>query len=102
MFKRRKRKVRVRSIEERFGHIEDALNWIAAMDLPEMENLIFETPLPSHRFNAIGVGEVATSPGPSAVLMAVSNAVGKPMTEYPLTPDRILRALGKIEDSRKQ
>jgi CO/xanthine dehydrogenase Mo-binding subunit len=47
------------------------------------------------------VGEVATSPGPSAVLMAVSNAVGVWLHEYPLTPDKVLRALGKIADTRK-
>jgi CO/xanthine dehydrogenase Mo-binding subunit len=39
---------------------------------------------------------VATSPGPSAVLMAASNAVGKRLNGYPLTPDEILKALGKI------
>ena len=32
-----------------------------------------------------------------AVLMAVSNAVGKHLHHYPLTPDRILEALGRVE-----
>ncbi len=50
-------------------------------------------PFPTHRFQAVGVGEIATSPGPSAVLMAVSNAVGTWLHEYPVTPDRVLRAL---------
>jgi xanthine dehydrogenase molybdenum-binding subunit len=84
------------------GHILNTnmidYKWRTFMDLPEMENLVLETPLPSHRFKAIGVAEIATSPGPSAVLMAVSNAVGKPVTEYPLTPDKIMRALGRIEE----
>jgi xanthine dehydrogenase molybdenum-binding subunit len=71
--------------------------WRTSMDLPPIDNMILETPFPTHRFHAMGVGEVATSPGPSAVLMAVSNALGTWFHEYPLTPDRILlEALGKI------
>jgi xanthine dehydrogenase molybdenum-binding subunit len=70
--------------------------WRTFADLPEFENVILETPFPTHRFKAIGVGEVATAPAPGAVLMAVSNAVGKHLHHYPLTPDRILEALGKV------
>ena len=50
----------------------------------------------SHRFKAIGVGEVATSPVPMAILMAVSNAIGVWLHEYPATPERVLKALGKV------
>jgi xanthine dehydrogenase molybdenum-binding subunit len=70
--------------------------WRSFPELPRFENKILETPFQTHRYKAIGVGEVATSPGPSAVLMAASNAVGKRLEGYPLTPDRILKALGKI------
>jgi CO/xanthine dehydrogenase Mo-binding subunit len=70
--------------------------WRTFLDLPQFENVILETPLPTHRFKAIGVGEIATSPGPGAVRMAVSNALGKRVSEYPLTPDKILKALGKM------
>jgi xanthine dehydrogenase molybdenum-binding subunit len=63
--------------------------------------VILETPFPSHRFHAIGVGEITTAPGPSAVLMAVSNAIGKRVHDYPVTPDKILRVLSKIKDERK-
>jgi CO/xanthine dehydrogenase Mo-binding subunit len=69
--------------------------WRTFLDMPEFHNVILETPIPSHRFKAIGVGEIATSPGPSAVLMAVNNALGRHIMEYPLTPDKILKALGK-------
>ena len=71
--------------------------WRTFSDLPEFDNVILETPFPTHRFKAIGVGEVATSPGPGAVLMAVSNAVGKHLHHYPLTPNRILEALDRAE-----
>jgi CO/xanthine dehydrogenase Mo-binding subunit len=58
-----------------------------------MAHSVLETPFPSHRFHAIGVGEVATPPGPSAVLMAVSNAIGTWLYEYPATPERVFAAL---------
>jgi len=69
--------------------------WRTSAELPAIENVVLETPIDTHRFRAIGVGEISTSPGPSAVLMAISNAIGKWFLEYPATPERILRALGK-------
>jgi xanthine dehydrogenase molybdenum-binding subunit len=69
--------------------------WRTFVGLPEFKNVILETPLPSHIYGAVGVGEISTSPGPSAVLMAVSNAIGTRMTGYPLTPDKVLEALNK-------
>lgn len=70
--------------------------WRVFPELPLFENAILETGIPTHRFKAVGVGEVATAPGPSAVLMAISNAVGRRITEYPATPERILKALDRI------
>jgi xanthine dehydrogenase molybdenum-binding subunit len=69
--------------------------WRTFSELPPIDNVVLETPVDSHRFKAIGVGEVATSPGPMAVLMAVSNAIGVWLHEYPATPERVLKALGK-------
>ena len=65
--------------------------WRTFAELPVIDNVVFETPFPSHRFHAVGVGEISTSPGPSAVLMAASNAVGTWLYEYPVTPQRILK-----------
>jgi CO/xanthine dehydrogenase Mo-binding subunit len=70
-------------------------------ELPAMRNVVFETGVDSHRFRAIGVGEVATAPGPSAVLMAVSNAVGVWMDEYPVSPERVLAALGRVAERKR-
>jgi CO/xanthine dehydrogenase Mo-binding subunit len=82
------------------GHILNCnmidYKWRTFIDLPEFQNVILETPFPSHRFKAIGVGEISPAPGPSAVLMAISNAIGKRIMDYPATPDKILKALGKI------
>jgi xanthine dehydrogenase molybdenum-binding subunit len=83
------------------GHILNAnmidYKWRSFSELPSIESVVSETPFESHRFHAVGVGELATSPGPSAVLMAVSNAIGKWVHEYPMTPERVLKVLGKVK-----
>ncbi|MCL2335968.1 MAG: xanthine dehydrogenase family protein molybdopterin-binding subunit [Firmicutes bacterium] len=84
-------------LDTRLGRVMNAnlidYKWRTFAELPDMEHEVLETPFPSHRFHAVGVGEITPSPGPSAVLMAVSNAIGVRLAEYPLTPDRILKAL---------
>ena len=81
------------------GHVLNAnlidYKWRTFSELPPIDNVVLETPFPTHRFHAIGVGEISTAAGPVAVLMAVSNALGTWLHEYPLTPDKVLRALGK-------
>jgi CO/xanthine dehydrogenase Mo-binding subunit len=72
--------------------------WRTFSELPECQNVILESELPTHLFKAVGIGEIATAPGPSAVLMAVSNAIGTRLKEYPLTPDKILKALEKRKE----
>jgi CO/xanthine dehydrogenase Mo-binding subunit len=86
-------------IDQRTGHVLNAnlidYLWRTFPDLPDMQNVILETPFPSHRFGAVGVGEIATAPGPAAVLMAASNAIGTRIYSYPVTPENILKALRK-------
>jgi len=88
------------------GHILNAnmidYKWRTFSELPPIGNVVLETPFPSHRFHAVGVGEIATSPGPVAVLMAVSNAIGVWLHEYPVTPERVLKALGKIRPGARK
>ena len=88
------------------GHMLNAnmidYKWRSFLELPPIDNVVRETPFDSHRFHAIGIGEVATSAGPSAVLMAVSNAIGMWVHEYPITPDRVLRVLGKVKPGRRK
>jgi len=71
--------------------------WRTSLELPAFRTVTLETPFPTHRFRAIGVGEIATAPGPPAILMAVSNAIGRRVYEYPVTPEKILSALGKTK-----
>ncbi len=84
-------------LDRRTGHIVNAnmidYKWRTFSELPEMEHVALETPFPTHRFRAVGVAEITTAPGPSAVLTAVSNAVGAWLHQYPVTPDRVLKAL---------
>jgi xanthine dehydrogenase molybdenum-binding subunit len=84
-------------LDRRTGHIVNAnlidYKWRTFAELPAAEHAVLETPFPSHRFHAIGIAEITTSPGPSAALMAVSNAIGAWLHEYPVTPDRVFRAL---------
>lgn len=92
-------------IDRQTGHILNSnlidYKWRTFLDLPPIENAVLETPFPTHRFRAVGVGEIATSPGPAAVLMAVSNALGTWLTEYPVTPERVFKALGKVTSGGK-
>lgn len=84
-------------LDRRRGYIMNAnlidYKWRTFLELPSIRHVVLETPFPTHRFGSIGVGEIATSPGPAAVFMAVCNAIGRWVREYPLTPERIIKAL---------
>lgn len=47
-------------------------------------------------FGAKGIGEAANNDGAGAVVNAVANAIGVHIKDLPLTPERVLEALGKI------
>ena len=64
-----------------------------ASDLPMIDTVIVEVPNPNHPFGARGVGEVPIVPPLAAVANAVSRAVGKRMTNLPLSPPNIVAAL---------
>jgi CO/xanthine dehydrogenase Mo-binding subunit len=91
-------------IDRRTGHMVNSnlidYKWRTTAELPPIDQVILETPVDSHRFHAIGVGEIAPAPGPSAVLIAASNAIGTWLHEYPVTPDRVLKALEKTGNTK--
>ncbi len=70
--------------------------WRTFPDLPVYDTLLEETPINTSRFKAIGVGEISGAPLPSAVMMAVNNAIGARVPNYPLTPANVLKAMGKV------
>ena len=69
--------------------------WRTFNEFPKFDTVILESQFDSEAFRAVGFGEISGSPAPSAILMAVSNAIGVEVSEYPATPDVILRALSK-------
>lgn len=71
--------------------------WRTFNNFPQFDTVILESEWDSEAFHAIGFGEITPSPAPAAILMAVSNAIGVEMTEYPCTPTKILKAMGKIQ-----
>ena len=64
-----------------------------ASDLPRIETVLVEVPNPSHPFGVKGVGEANIVPSLAAVSNAVSNAIGRRMTELPMSPPKVLKAV---------
>jgi CO/xanthine dehydrogenase Mo-binding subunit len=65
-------------------------------DLPMIDTKILEIPNPGHPYGVRGVGETSIVPPLAAVANAVSNAVGVRMTELPISPPRLLKALDTV------
>jgi len=64
------------------------------LDVPqEVNSLILEYPDPIGPFGARGMGEMPYLPMTPAITAAVHNAVGVWFDEFPLTPERVLKAL---------
>lgn len=66
-------------------------------DMPEIETIIIETDDPQGPFGAKGVGEMGGTPTAAAIANAIYDAVGVWMTTVPMTPERVLKALGEKE-----
>jgi CO/xanthine dehydrogenase Mo-binding subunit len=68
-----------------------------ALDAPEMETIIIEKQYPHGPFGAKGVGELPMNGAAPAIAAAVFNATGAFITEIPITPERLQKAM---EDRR--
>ena len=64
-----------------------------ALDLPMIETIIVEVPNPLHPYGVRGVGETPIVPPPAAVANAIHAAVGTRMTECPMAPHKVWKAL---------
>jgi CO/xanthine dehydrogenase Mo-binding subunit len=64
-----------------------------ASDLPMIDTVIVEVPNPGHPYGVRGVGETSIVPPLAAVANSVSAAVGVRLTELPMSPPRVLKAL---------
>jgi len=65
-------------------------------DLPPIEAIIVEVPSEEGPYGARMIGEPSIVPGGATIANAVADAIGARVTEIPITPERILRALGKL------
>jgi CO/xanthine dehydrogenase Mo-binding subunit len=68
-----------------------------ASDLPMIEAVLVEVPNPSHPYGAKGVAEVNICPPMAAIANAIERAVGRRLTELPMSPPKVLAAI----DARK-
>lgn len=67
-------------------------------DIPEkVESVLVEAPDPNGPWGARGMGELPYLPVAPAIAAAIHDATGVWMNEFPFTPERVLRALGKIK-----
>ena len=64
-----------------------------ALDLPPIECVIIETPVPNVPYGVRGVGEVPIVPPAAAVANAIARAIAVRVSHMPMTPERVLRAL---------
>jgi CO/xanthine dehydrogenase Mo-binding subunit len=64
-----------------------------ALDISDVETIIVEDPEPLGPWGAKGIGEPAIIPTAAAIANAVSNAIGKPINEIPISPEKILGIL---------
>jgi CO/xanthine dehydrogenase Mo-binding subunit len=70
-----------------------------SLDAPEMETVIVEKEFPHGPFGAKGVGELPINGAAPAIAAAVFNATGAFVTQIPITPERLQRAM---EEKTKQ
>jgi xanthine dehydrogenase molybdenum-binding subunit len=64
-----------------------------ALDVPKIDCVIVETPVPGVPYGVRGVGEVPIVPPAAAVANAIARATGVRVWHMPMTPERVLRAL---------
>jgi len=82
----------------RNGNMADYLVPMAA-EMPDIVVSHVQSPTRSSRLGAKGAGEAGTAGAPGAVMNAINDALapfGVRVASQPITPEKILRALGKI------
>jgi aerobic carbon-monoxide dehydrogenase large subunit len=70
-----------------------------AAEMPDIVVSHVQSPTASSRLGAKGAGEAGTAGAPGAVMNAINDALspfGVRVSSQPITPEKILRALGKL------
>src|SRR5881396_1339736 len=70
-------------------------------NLPRIDTILIENPSVDGPFGAKGISEMANNPQPPALAAAVYDAVGVWITELPITPERVLRALADKREPKR-
>ncbi len=70
---------------------------VKADGMPRLKTIFIETYEPSAPFGAKAVAEIPTNGVAPAIGNALKHALGVRLRELPFTPERILRAIGKME-----
>jgi xanthine dehydrogenase molybdenum-binding subunit len=66
------------------------------LDMPEIEPVLLEIWRGAGEYGACGIGEGTLTCTPRAIANAVYNAIGVRVDELPITPEKVLQALGRI------
>src|SRR3954468_18278866 len=80
------------------GSLADYLVPMAG-EMPDIVCAHLETPTQQAQLGAKGIGEAGTAGAPAAIMNAINDALaplGARVTQMPFTPERILKALGKV------
>ena len=73
---------------------------VSEMSFP-IELVFIETNEPTGPFRAKGVGEPGLVPTAPAIANAIADAIGVRIHDLPITPEKILKALGKLAKSQR-
>ena len=69
------------------------------LDLPMIETILVEVANPGHPIGIRGVGEVPIIPPPAAIANAIYRATGVRMTELPMSPAKVAKAILEKNDA---
>ena len=64
-----------------------------SMDFPTTQVIVLESGTGVGPFGAKGIGEPSLTPAAPAVASAVSDAIGVPIHELPITPERVVECV---------
>ncbi|RMF96635.1 MAG: hypothetical protein D6734_03455 [Candidatus Schekmanbacteria bacterium] len=73
-----------------------------AFDMPEVERIIVESNDPYGPFGAKEVGQGPIQCTTQAIANAVSNAIGWPISELPITPEKVLKAIQEKKQAERK
>jgi xanthine dehydrogenase molybdenum-binding subunit len=65
------------------------------LDIGPIDTLLVETGMGYGPYGLVGIGEDVATIVPTLIIPAVHNAIGIWVQDLPMTPDKVLKALGK-------